>query len=337
MRIEHVLPILSKRYMNPTTRKRPVFMRGPSGIGKSEVVFQTSEFLSQHVENWKGVVDMRLAQMDVTEARGIPYVNDTGNTVYAPPVFLPTDGAGILFLDELTSAPPAVQTLGYQLALTPQDFGIPPEWMIVAAGNHKSDRGVTYNIAAPLQNRLCDVSVNTTIDGFTFHAIQQNIRPEILAFLRDRADLLHKFDTTGDIKPFPTPRAWLAGVSPTLDLDLPPADRAELIKGDVGEEAAVLFEAHLRVWESMPRIDDILDGKDVDLPKELNVRYCIAMGLAVRLDANNFDKAWNFLQKMPGDIQTLTVKLAYKRDRTLTNSPAFVQWSVKNQAAFKRL
>lgn len=336
MRIEHVTPILGKRYLNEATRKRPLFLRGPSGIGKSEVVFQTSEFLSQHVENWRGVVDMRLAQMDVTEARGIPYVNDSGRTVYAPPVFLPTEGAGILFLDELTSAPPAVQTLGYQLALTPQDFGIPPEWMVVAAGNNKSDRGVTYNIAAPLQNRLCDVSVSTTLDGFTFHAIQHNARPEILSFLRDRPDLLHKFETTGDIKPFPSPRAWLAGVSATLDLGLPPADRAELIKGDVGEEAAVTFEAHLRVWETMPRLDDILEGKDVDVPKDLNVKYCVAMGLATRLTADNFDNAWNFLAKMPGDIQTLTIKLAYKRDPGLTASSAYVQWAISNQAAFRR-
>ena len=111
-------------------------------------------------------------------------------------------------------------------------------------------------------------------------------------------------------------------------------DRVELIKGDVGEESAMIFETHLRVWESMPRIDDILQGKDVPIPKELNVRYCVAMGLATRLDATNFDKAWKFLSKMPGDVQTLTIKLAHKRDRTITKSPAFTQWAIANQAAF---
>jgi hypothetical protein len=334
MRIQHVTPILVKRYLNEKTRRRAVFLRGPSGIGKSEVVFQTSALLGEHVQNWKGVVDLRLAQMDPTDLRGIPHVVN-GRTQWARPDFLPADGAGILFLDEITSAPPAVQAAAYQLTLTPEDFGIPSTWMVIAAGNRKSDRGVTYNIAAPLQNRLCDVEVSTTIDDFTNHAITCGIRPEILSFLRDRPDLLHKFEPTGDIRPFPSPRAWFA-VSANLELDLPVADRVEMNKGDIGEEAAMVFETHLRVFETMPRIDDILEGRDVPVPKELNVRYCVAMGLATRLTAANFDNAWKFLQKMPADIQTLTIKLAYKRDKSIAQSPAFSAWAVSNQSAFSR-
>jgi hypothetical protein len=107
-----------------------------------------------------------------------------------------------------------------------------------------------------------------------------------------------------------------------------------MIKGDVGEEAAMIFETHLRVWESMPRIEDILQGKDVPVPKELNIRYCVAMGLATRLDAANFDKAWKFLEKMPGDVQTLTIKLAHKRDKSITKAKAFAAWAMANQSAF---
>ena len=332
MRISHVTPILVKRYLNENTRKRTTFLRGPSGIGKSEVVFQTSQLLAEHVPNWRGVVDLRLAQMDPTDLRGIPHVKE-GRTYWARPDFLPSDGAGILFLDEITSAPPAVQAAAYQLCLTPEDFGIPPEWMVVAAGNRKTDRGVTFNLAAPLQNRMNDIEVNTTLDDFTSYAITKEIRPEILSLLQDRSDLLHKFESTGDIKPFPSPRSWFA-VSDTLALDLPVQDRVEIIKGDIGEEAAMIFETHLRVWESMPRIEDILQGKDVPVPKDMSVRYCVAMGLATRLDADNFDNAWKFLSKMPGDVQTLTIKLAHKRDKTITRSKAFTAWAVANQAAF---
>ena len=83
-------------------------------------------------------------------------------------------------------------------------------------------------------------------------------------------------------------------------------------------------------------LDDILEGRPVKMPKELNVRYCLAMGLATRLSADNFDNAWKFLEQMPGDIQTLTIKLAYRRDKTLTRSPAYTKWAVANQAAFSR-
>lgn len=268
--------------------------------------------------------------------RGIPHVDkETGRTVWARPDFLPSNGAGIIFLDEITSAPPAVQAAAYQLTLTPEDFGIPPEWMVVCAGNRKSDRGVTFNLAAPLQNRMCDIEVATTLEDFTSHAITKGIRPEVLSFLQDRPDLLHKFEPTGDIKPFPSPRSWFA-VSDTIGLDLPQQDRAELIKGDVGEEAAVTFEVHLRLYESLPRIDDILNGVDIAMPKEMNVRYCLAMGLATRLDETNFDKAWKFLSKMPAEVQTLTVKLTYKRCKKVASTAAFTAWAAKNAAAFAR-
>ena len=184
---------------------------------------------------------------------------------------------GIIFLDEITSAPPAVQSAAYQLTLTPEDYGIPDTWMIVAAGNNKSDRGVTFNLAAPLQNRMCDISVDTTLDDFTNYAVTQDVAAEVLSFLRDRPDLLHKFEGGSEIKAFPSPRSWFA-VSDLIQLDLPSQDRVEMIKGDIGDEAAVVFETHLRIWESMPRIDDILAGVACDVPKELNVVYCVAMG-----------------------------------------------------------
>ena len=332
MRIKHVAPILAKRYLNTATRKRAVFLRGKSGIGKSDVVKQTSEMLSQHIDNWKGVVDLRLAQMDPTDLRGIPCVVD-GRTTWAVPDFLPQDGAGILFLDEITSAPPAIQAAAYQLTLTPEDFGIPAEWMVVTAGNTKSDRGVTFNLAGPLQNRMCDIEVTSNLDDFIEYAVTQDVAPEVLSFLRDRPDLLHKFEPSNVMAPFPSPRSWFA-VSDVVKLGMDGKDRVEQVNGDVGSEAGLSFETHLRVWETMPRIDDILDGKDIDIPKELNVVYCLAMGLAMRVDENNIDDAWNFIGKMGGDIQNIVMKLAYKRDRGISRTASFSKWAIENSNSF---
>jgi hypothetical protein len=335
MRIQKIKPILAKRYLNPKTRKRTVFLRGKSGVGKSDSIKQLSEFLSEHVKDWRGVIDLRLAQCDPTDLRGIPSVSE-GRTVWAKPDFLPESGAGIILLDEMSSAPPAVQAAAYQITLTPEDFGIPPEWMIIGAGNSKSDRGVTFNFAAPLQNRMCDITVENTLDDFLDYAITQNIAPEVLSFLRDRPDMLHKFEGGNDIKPFPSPRSWFA-VSDGLELDLQQGERVEMIKGDVGEEAAIMFETHLRLYETMPRIDDILSGKNVPVPDELSVVYCVAMGLAVRIDAENFDNAWKFMKQMKGDVQTLVMKLAYKRDTTISRSPAFSEWAIANAGAFSNV
>jgi hypothetical protein len=336
MRIGHLTPLIAKRYLNDNTRRRAMFIVGKSGIGKSECVYQASELLAQHIEGWQGVVDLRLSQMEPTDLRGIPVPNmETGLTDMYRPSTIPQTGSGILFLDEITSAPPSIQAAAYEMVLTPEHYGIPKGWMVVAAGNLQSDRGVTFQMAGPLLNRFNKIEAVTTLDDWMNYAITKNIRPEVLSYLKTRADHLHKFEGTGQIDSFPSPRSWFA-VSDSMELDLAPADRVEMFKGDVGHEVAVTFEAHMRVYESIPDMDKILAGKDVDVPEKLDVRYCVAMGLASRVDETNFDGAWNFLKKMPKDIQTLVVKLAYKRCKKLVSSPAFTAWAAANQSAFAR-
>jgi hypothetical protein len=122
-----------------------------------------------------------------------------------------------------------------------------------------------------------------------------------------------------------------------MDLQLRPEDRIEMFKGDIGYEAATTFETHLRFWETLPRIDAILNGDAYTLPTEMSAQYAVAMGIAARVDVKTFDNAWKALEKLPKELQTLCVKLAYKRDKGLVGSPAFTQWASVNQAAFKRV
>ena len=337
MRIGHIVPLLAKRYTNASVRRRAVFLKGKSGIGKSQTVHQVSDLLAAHIPEWKGVIDLRLSQMEPTDLRGIP-ANIDGKTAWLAPEFLPAaNSSGIIFFDEITSAPPSIQAAAYQYILDRKmgEHKIPDGWMIVAAGNLTSDRGVTFQMAAPLLNRMCEVEVTTVLDDWISHAVVAGVRPEVTSFLKDRPDLLHKFDGKGQIEPFPSPRSWFA-VSDSMGLDLRPEDRIEVFRGDVGHEAATTFEGHLRFWETLPRIDDILQGRTITLPDELSALYSVAMGIASRVDATTFDNAWKVLSRLPKDLQTMTVKLAYKRDRGLVASPAFTLWATENQSAFKR-
>ena len=49
--------------------QRPVFMWGPPGIGKSEVVADITREMGGYM------IDLRLGQMDPTDIRGIPFYN----------------------------------------------------------------------------------------------------------------------------------------------------------------------------------------------------------------------------------------------------------------------
>jgi len=82
----------------------PVFIHGSPGIGKSYIVNDIAK------KNNLEIVDVRLSQLDAVDLRGIPSIKGD-QTKWMPPVFLPKDkdAKGILFLDELNSAPLSVQ------------------------------------------------------------------------------------------------------------------------------------------------------------------------------------------------------------------------------------
>ena len=79
---------------------------------------------------------MRAVQLDPVDLRGLPRIK-ADQTEWVPPKFLPTDGKGILFLDELTSAPQMTQAGCYQLVLDRKlgEYVLPEGWVVIAAGN----------------------------------------------------------------------------------------------------------------------------------------------------------------------------------------------------------
>ena len=334
MRIGKVTETLGKLYDNVATRHRATFLMGASGIGKSAVINDMA------AERGLPVIDLRLAQCDPTDLRGVPSVTGDRTHWNIPAMFPDAKESpnGILFLDEITSAPPSVQAIAYQLVLdrAQGEYKLPDGWMIVLAGNRQNDRGVTFAMAAPLMNRMTVLEVDTVLEDVMSYGAEHGLDPRVMAFVSDRADLLHKFDKDSYGKQFPTPRGWFA-VSDKLPMDFDPITRVELLKGDVGHEAAVAFEQFLRVWETMPSISKIFtDPEDVEVPKELNVRYCVAMGLSARMDKDNFNNAWKYIQRLPREFQTLIVKLAYQRDNSLLQATSFSEWALANKDAFKR-
>lgn len=334
MRIGKVANTIVKTYNDEKTRKRAMFLIGPSGIGKSAAVWQAAQQLNLPV------IDLRLAQCDPVDLRGVPSVKECV-TVWNRPDFFPGEEqpAGILFLDEITSAPQSIQAVAYQLVLDRKvgSYRLPDGWMIIAAGNRASDRGVTYAMASPLLNRMTEINVDTVLDDWREWCAEAGTRPDVVAFVSDRADLLHKYDRDSYGKQFPSPRGWQA-VSDILNNEYDDDVRVELIKGAVGHEAAVSFEAFMRVWETMPSLDKILaDPENAPVPSNTSEKYCVVMGLSARMDKKTFNNAWAYLQRLPKDMQTLAVKFAYQRDRAIAQATKFHEWATANADAFRRV
>jgi len=176
--VRQVGPKASKKAIRKAINvRRPVFLWGPPGIGKSDLVKQIGD------DAGREVIDVRLALWEPTDIKGIPYYNaDQGKMVWAPPAELPVDpeSKAIIFLDELNSAPPAVQAAAYQLILNRRvgTYVLPKGVDVVAAGNREGDRGVTYRMPAPLANRFVHLEMKVDFDDWQDWATLNKVHPD---------------------------------------------------------------------------------------------------------------------------------------------------------------
>ncbi len=242
---------------------------GPPGVGKSSIVAQVG------ARHGLALIDLRLSQLAPTDLRGLP-VAEGSFSKWLPPEFLPVTGNGILFLDEVNMAPPAVQGIAQQLILDRRvgSYVVPDGWFIWAAGNRKEDRAAVYEMPSPLANRFLHFQVETSFECFRAWATRSGIHEQILAFLAFRPSLLHKPDPKSAA--WPSSRSWqMASELHSLGLT---------VEAAVGEAAAGEFLAFLQVYETLPNIAAILAGKGgaISFPREPSQRYAVTIGLSLR-------------------------------------------------------
>ena len=275
-------------------KQRPVFMWGPPGIGKSDIVKQLGN------EQGREVIDVRLSLWEPTDIKGIPYYNSNSNTMtWAPPAELPTDpeSTAILFLDELNSAAPATQAAAFQLVLNRRvgTYILPKGVAIVAAGNREGDKGVTYRMPAPLANRFLHLELRTDYDDWLQWAVNNRVHEQVVGYLGFAKQDLYDFDPKSISKAFATPRSWQFVSELLEEDDVSDNTLTDLVSGAVGEGLAVKFMAHRRVAKQMPNPEDILSGKvkKCDI-KEISAMYSLSISLCYELQEADRKKVKNW-------------------------------------------
>ena len=322
--------------------KRPIFLWGPPGIGKSELVEGITQDLG-------GIMyDLRLGQMEPTDIRGIPFYNkENGKMDWAAPIDLPdADTAAqypvvVLFLDEMNSAPASVQSAAYQLILNRRigKYVLPDNVVIVAAGNRESDKGVTFRMPTPLANRFLHQEMKVDFASWQEWAVQHNEHKDVVGYLSFAKQDLYDFDAKSSSRAFATPRSWHF-VSQLLDDETLDDDTAmNLIAGTVGEGLAVKFMAHRKIAGRMPAPIDILNGKVKDLNvKEVSAMYSLVISMCYELksaienkieDKKFHEMADNFFAYMMKNFETELVVMGARIALTTYNLP-FQPTKLKN-------
>jgi hypothetical protein len=248
---------------------------------------------------------------------------------------------GILFLDEITSAPPSVSAAAYQLILDRKlgEYEVPQGWAIIAAGNRQGDRGVTYSMPAPLANRFSHYEVEVNMDDWVAWAYANHIDERIIAFLRFRQDLLFDFDPSHNPIAFPSPRSWEFAHRALQKFD----ENHDLLTGAlqacVGNAAGIELRAFIESLDQMPDLDAIINGEDIPAPKEIDLQYAVAsalVGRAIRakdtenaasVHGNILNYASKFPQREMGVMMVSDMHRAIGED--IFAVPEFANWADK--------
>jgi hypothetical protein len=306
----------------------PVFVWGSPGIGKSSIIKQIAK------DKGLEFVDLRLSLLDPTDLKGIPFFDKENNeAVWASPNFLPKvpNSKGILFLDEINTAPPSVQASAYQLVLDRKvgDYELPKGWSIVAAGNNESDRGVVYRMPPPLANRFVHLSMEVSFEDWKSWAYANEIDSSIIAFLHYDSTKLFDFDPSKNQKSFPTPRSW-EYVDKILASGIERSLLLETMSGAIGRESATAFISFRKVMNRLPDIDKLLNDEDVEVEHDSQVLFALIAGVVSNIKQNTtkakIDNALKFSLTLPKEFSVMLVKDMQQNGLNVEGSAVWEDW-----------
>jgi hypothetical protein len=291
----------------------PVLLWGAPGTGKTATIRAMAEKMDWPCETV--IASIR----EPSDFAGLPVVVGDG-VRFAPPGWarrLAEAGRGLLFLDELSTAPPAVQAALLRVVLerVVGDLALPAEVSVVAAANPPEQAADGWDLSAPLANRLChltwEIDPRAVADGLAggwsvpvvpdlperWEAGLGLARGLVAAFLHARPALAcaPPADAVSAGRGWPSPRTWDMTARLVAAGDAAEAGgeaRSALVRGSVGEGAGVEFLAWLAEMD-LPDPEAVLaDPASFVLPKRGDRAYAALAAVAAVVAADPTPQRW---------------------------------------------
>lgn len=306
----------------------PVMIWGNPGIGKSEISRAVTEDLGI------GFVDMRLTLYDPTALLGFPYLGSEAKKSmrFAPPHILPTEGEGVILLDELPQASPATQAAAYQLILDRRinEYELPKGWHIIAAGNHASNGGLHHAMAPALSNRFTHIDLVANQTDWDIWA-KDKVSDLIRAFLRFRPGLVDDFDNRQGSRAWSNARALVKADKIIKDKH-DAGTELELLTGTLGEGAATELLAFFKTATELPSLNEILVSPDTaPVPQSPAAKYAVATLLESKVSKDNFDRCMTYIHRLDKEYQTAFMHNITRHKRELTDTQTYINWCLNNK------
>lgn len=319
-----------------------VMLWGPPGVGKSQAVRQIADAIGKNTGKRVEITDVRLLLFNPIDLRGIPTANaDKTLAIWLKPKIFqmdPSDSVvNILFLDELSAAPQSVQAAAYQITLdrVVGEHRLPENCIVIAAGNRTTDKSVAYKMPKALANRLMHIEVEGSFSSWREWAVKNGINAKVIGFLSFKREYLFCFDSATDELAFATPRSWEM-VSNLLNSVSDDADKIfSLIAGIVGCGVAVEFRTWSNVYNQLPSVKDIFDGKHPAIPRSTDALYALVSSMVAyarehKRDMGKIANSISYANDMPPDFSAVLLKdYMYLEDgykEKLIMIPEFAKW-----------
>ncbi len=326
--------------------KRPLHIEGSPGVGKTQIAAQIAKELGVGFK----VVHAPLLQPE-DYSLPVPSADRLSvNFIVSKEKFPLEDSdcpdTGIFLIDELPQSDNHAQKILRNLIQEREIHGkrLKPGWTIITTGNRQADRAGANRLLSHLSNVLTRVELEPSLDDWTQWALGAGIKPEVIAFIRFRPELLNNFDAHAEINA--TPRAWAEGVSPALGV-IDPLLEHVCFKGDVGDGPASEFLGFLKIFRKLPSPDAILlNPKGSPVPVDSSATlYAICAALAHRATADNFDRLMQYIMRIPEEYKKFhkqtggaeytvlfvkdAIRLTERTPKDVQLTKAFIDWASK--------
>ena len=332
----------------------PLMVWGAPGLGKSSILQQVAR------EMGIGFIDVRLAQREPVDIRGLPVPGEDGVKWLVASEW-PRDpkSKGIILFDEITAADRSLQVAAYEFILDRrlgELYEVPDGWYICAAGNRTEDRAVAATMSSALANRFLHVEMQEDVESWIGWARTHDIHPSVMGFIRYRPGCLFNQEGENLERGWPTPRSW-ERVSRMLDQFGGDNDSLlrKVVYGLVGNRAGVEF---MEFHKLNTTFDDVLEmmtnpNKRIVIPEAADRRYalCAAMTYLVwrgkdeEETARRIDGFYRICMELSSDFASMAMMDAMAGNRRenstvfaekLFHHPRYKEWSEKHGKALRR-
>lgn len=346
--VEHTMKALKN---GDQPNHMPLYLHSSPGLGKSAIVRQVAD------DNGLGFVDLRLGSLEASDVCGIPYVSHVGaedeTMKFSIPQWFPSKEKvasgeipehGIVFFDELSNAPVAVQHAAYRVILDREvqtGVEMAPGWIIIAAGNLKSDKTGAKGVAPALANRFAaHLEIRPDLGDFSSYAVNAGVHHHVLGYLNFQANMLYNFDPAKNDVAFATPRSWEQASNILKIEGLQDADLGVMLEGCVGESAAHGFMAFRKYYGKLPDFEKIMDGaEEYKIPTgDMGLMFAVTSSIIDCLIQNHDNKKRIVnLEKVMKQLQDDFLVMVYKTLKNGASEKAISAILVATMSTYGRI